>query len=114
MPRKRNLRANKSNKNRYGEPLFGSVTPRKKTPKRVTPIRFTRTAYTPAKIPPNNAQRKKPEPPQLGVPGYSFLTQKQWKKYRITQANKNKTEAQIKEKELPEVKKQEKKKRSKN
>lgn len=110
MPRKRNLRANKSNKNRYGEPLFGSVTPRRLTPKRTTPIRFTRAKYTPAKIPPNTAQKKKPEPKSPEPPKGTYTASK--KKFPL--GKKTKTKAKIQATELPNIKKEERKKRAKN
>ena len=112
MPRKRNLRANKANKNRYGGPLWGAQTPRKLTPKRVTPIRFTRAKYTPAAITPNTAQKKKPDPKEHKPPRYSFISKKKWTEYRKKQ--KKKTKANIKETELPKVKDPKKKKRSQN
>ena len=117
MPRKRNLRANTGNKNRYGEPLFGSITPRKKTPKKVTPVKFTRQGYTPAAITPNHAQapreKVKLHPPP---PGYSFIAQKQWMEYRLKEKKKGETtSAKIKGTTKPKPKGQKARpKRSKN
>jgi hypothetical protein len=106
MPRVRNLRANTSLKNRYGEPLWGSITPRKKTPKRVTPRRFTRQAYTPMAIMPNNAQRPRPVVPIPPDPSYSFVSQSKWEKYRKTETKTGqRSKAHLFVKEAPKTSK---------